>query len=1745
MAKPDVPPKSLWNNDEENVVGPENKNPYEAFGEMQAEGIGIDQEQAAEILAKRRQELKEQIKQELSNFESETKEDLDRINKILDDMHLESDFILDDIRKLEATLQEVEALKKKTTAELAGEAKAEKKESREQILDALNNGLKILKNLPQTDRIKWVIQAVEEARDQALGSDDLFFEVSAKGQSQREGIPVDDLMEELAKIVKEYSAQNSEAEKNKASTEADEKKAEEEKMQLELLKKKATDLKARQEQILQEIGAGGPDPEHQINIAWHRVFNELPLIDPLRQWVDGVRKHWAQLDKENKNPVPVNAEGNDYETDSDFFALQTGEALKQAADRMVSDQNDARIKALEEQIKKLDEEIEKMKAEAERLAKEQAQVQEILDVLERNSKGYFELRLDMQGEKQHWRTELEAKLIQLDIRSTGDLDKDYQLAMEAMNKRRELILQKEPAVVPEGEIDITEPEWITQESTPVEPEEVTPEKVAEAVEIAVAKKGFIIDISEVVQAMAWRIAEQRKDDLLRLGQQPEAPKEKGFFRRIASASRRLVTGLKPTNIKSAAQRSFVRLGERGYLLKMYEEAQQAIVDNKDLMADIKAALRSKDRQYVGGNMDDTHEMLNSVIREYEHEAVQKEEMGETITNTEINVKLAEIFYEFASNPAMTDNEFNAKVEQEVIPIIEASDSKFTTDNTRTKGARGLMYANNLLEIAKAHRGNLDLKAKKIKAENPEWDQDVINEWLKSEMKIDLQLGLKYRDLMETKPQGVCIWYETMSNAIEKGFALVGAENVGKKAARATEKVINPLTVGIVGGFVGKYIFRKAARPLLGAIGVGALVGGIAGALRRVRDVQYDHGMDQRRATLGAIEGGPRTREMRTYNYDQKEAEDIIAKLREILAGGQTEFGALSDEEKAVIADTISRLEVERQQHVDLIKVKTEEGEKFKSRQVSLSELRIALKQVKDKLQLIDDNGDLKVSELETSVKADEQALLAMIAEKDQEFSGYKFKESLKSGAEAAVFGGTIGGIFAWLLPEASHFVGEKVGKAVHSVHDYMSGHNVAEAAVAHGAAEAAVTQAPVAAAAEHLTNVQLPNQSFEIKIPDFNGSHLVPVEGGGFNIMDAAGHSHGLLDLNQPLTPEGIPGTDQFVGLPEGTHLQPVGDHFQILDSNDHVLANIDAHGHIDPDELAKQGLASREIIRTTTITDKPAEVFKQMGDKNYGQHLRVDWHDNPGKEYSQIFHKMVTFEGKQQMLFLSQAKDGTVTVDAKGILENLTKNASHIFKEFGTNPDGTVDHHMKDLYDAINGHSSADLAKELQVVVIPDQEASEHGMNYLISENTNGLFHLPKMIGSLFHGSQSLHDGHLPVKHIEVRFQGHTLATVSGKELGSLTGEITSTQHDILIPTLPEVSLPTPEVPPIIESIEGIPFTPAMARRKPLEAPGKKEKGEKQGKAAKIEQPPAAAAKEEEAKKSGGAKPTPPPIPGQPPAAGPAAAERVAGTAAATAEVATATAAATTAETAKAEKGREKRKSVEEILTLYKEQKLDEQQKENMKEWLSGIKDLKELESLSNHPLEMKNLLIDTFNLNEPGIIKNSENINKARSLLRQYQALAKSDWENIILKLQSSINFDALSIGDRQLLSFIMPIAENPAAGSTSGEAAETSSASESEEPETINEPIIKKKISPGAKLLMDKYGIRYEGNTLFLPNNEEIDLRNGKNEEHIAVEFKNQRNTKKILMIFTTKDNKRIQYTINENGILDEKSREEIPQ
>src|SRR3989344_6891208 len=247
-----------------------------------------------------------------------------------------------------------------------------------------------------------------------------------------------------------------------------------------------------------------------------------------------------------------------------------------------------------------------------------------------------------------------------------------------------------------------------------------------------------------------------------------------------------------------------------------------------------------------GSQGHSYEILDAVIKQFVEEINLQNEKGEAIqSNADVNRISADLFYRHAIHP-MTRQQFDEEVEHQLLPLL--SGKKFSDDASREREQKGILFASNFWELAQEYSSHIQAIAEQYPG-----DEDKALTHVRREMALDIQLGLKQRDLYDNKPKEILTCFEKYTDAVEKLPVL------GKFLS-------NPVTYGILGGFVGNMLFRRGAKAavtaglmatILGAAPAFApllasmAVGGAFVALRRMKELKYDRGLALRQSALGA------------------------------------------------------------------------------------------------------------------------------------------------------------------------------------------------------------------------------------------------------------------------------------------------------------------------------------------------------------------------------------------------------------------------------------------------------------------------------------------------------------------------------------------------------------------------------------------------------------------------------------------------------------------------------------------------------------------------------------------------------------------------------------------------------------------------------------------------------------------------------------------------------------------------------
>ncbi|MDR3642028.1 MAG: hypothetical protein P4L74_00165 [Candidatus Doudnabacteria bacterium] len=352
------------------------------------------------------------------------------------------------------------------------------------------------------------------------------------------------------------------------------------------------------------------------------------------------------------------------------------------------------------------------------------------------------------------------------------------------------------------------------------------------------------------------------------------------------------------------------------------------------------------------------------------------------------------------------------------------------------------------------------------------------------------------------------------------------------------------------------------------------------------------------------------------------------------------------------------------------------------------------------------------------------------------------------------------------------------------------------------------------------------------------GEHVTLVEGLRRRIVDMqSGHNTRFINLHEQTV------AGHGFKLPEGYEMRPDGHGgFKIFDQSRAITDSFklkpdgsltpEAHKyladhHFGPHEDLGHGGAPDQhhaLSGSDMVEHGHHLTLAELKEKFPGlaKHHRVDSHDNPGKHFSTIHNKEIEYEGKQQELFLEQAKDGTVSMDANMVMANLFKNLHehvhvdgngdyHFDPEFGMNPDGTYDQMLVHMGPKlVEWAQNKTLQDHIQVAIIPTDAANHAGLSMLYEVAHNGKLSFPSEISSTFTDKSMLHDGHLPFRFMEFRVDGHVFATAQGHDFGATADHIIHTpgsdhfipgHHEVPVTVLGRPENPTDYItePPLI----------------------------------------------------------------------------------------------------------------------------------------------------------------------------------------------------------------------------------------------------------------------------------------------------------------------------------------------------------
>lgn len=521
----------------------------------------------------------------------------------------------------------------------------------------------------------------------------------------------------------------------------------------------------------------------------------------------------------------------------------------------------------------------------------------------------------------------------------------------------------------------------------------------------------------------------RDRKLADLREQEPQPKEKIILVNIEEIAKRMAWSKAEEQLREHFQKSswFRRaikgLTENYHRLKFYQQALEEIKNNNDLMEAISGRLiasgRASDTPADRGNY---YKILDAVIGEYEDGLIEdnSKEKGDTFqAGSEVALKAAEMFKAHATGDwsklgpeytAITDPRARVElyVKNVITPLIgedkqwgeqeEASGlgarlkNKFGFEK-KQKGKDSLLYASNFFAMAEKRKADIEQIVAGQAPESPEL-QAQLREHFAGLENLDIQLGLKERDLYNNKPKGVLNFYEKWMDIAE----------TNKFMGRF---VSNPITVGVAAALMtrgGQMAAKALGVAALGAAGfmmspvimpliVGAGVGGLYRAMQHNKNLKYDIAHEQRNLILGG-DASQLLKDsgagLTTMSY-----EEAISKLEQAQAKDPSVW---TEEEKTDVARIIAMRQTEKQkgnQH-DLFYVSEEVGGQTGTVLTERRRLNNLLKEV---------GTPASIQEI---IEVEQEAVRDDITEKDNNQKWFRMLSSAKKGLAGAIWGGVAG-----------------------------------------------------------------------------------------------------------------------------------------------------------------------------------------------------------------------------------------------------------------------------------------------------------------------------------------------------------------------------------------------------------------------------------------------------------------------------------------------------------------------------------------------------------------------------------------------------------------------------------------------------------------------------------------------------------------------------------------------------------------
>ena len=483
------------------------------------------------------------------------------------------------------------------------------------------------------------------------------------------------------------------------------------------------------------------------------------------------------------------------------------------------------------------------------------------------------------------------------------------------------------------------------------------------------------------------------------------------------------------------KRGLMHLSEDGYRRTFYEETMSAITANRNLMASIEARVFGRGDVTVTGEGEiHTLQILDEVLRGSEEELTSAEQRGDRfVADADLNDATSELFVQYATGQIADRAAFDLAVEARIIPLLGGKKFSQGTHANAASERENVMHASNLWHWAEGYKDQISELVETAREKYGDQSVEHVQRYLRGVLHLDVQLAKHARDVVNRAPEGKLGFFEKFASGLQRN---IGWSPVNKVVGWT---IGNPVLHGIIGAVATRAGVRWGATGLatLGLAATGAVVGapltlaiaGIAGGAatagvlakwRASKELKQDRGMIQRDAALGLDAGGPRAQKMHEYVQQMEEAETILTQLRALVVNDRNEQHRA--EAQNVLADVRARLEIERENMIDMIRVSAEEGREFNSRIFSLHEIQRELKRC---APLMGDDAVMRAA-----IDARKQELLTAIEQQDSAFEQFRKHESSMRALKGAAIGAAAGvlmlgakELFAEPFETVSHTVG--------------------------------------------------------------------------------------------------------------------------------------------------------------------------------------------------------------------------------------------------------------------------------------------------------------------------------------------------------------------------------------------------------------------------------------------------------------------------------------------------------------------------------------------------------------------------------------------------------------------------------------------------------------------------------------------------------------------------------------------------